>query len=43
MSYCAIRPSAPGEKRYFYRQGSDVGFVLSLSLAALLLGLSSLL
>jgi hypothetical protein len=42
MSYSAIRPGTPCEKRYFYRQGAGLGFVLSLSLAALLLGFSSL-
>lgn len=42
MSYSAIRPSPPCERRYFYRQGSGLGFVLSVSLAAFLVGVSSL-
>jgi hypothetical protein len=42
MFYSSIRPSAPIEARHAYRQGGSLGFVLALSLVALLLGLSTL-
>lgn len=42
MSYSAVRPEPPHNNRYSYQTGSCPGFVLGISLAALLLGFSSL-
>lgn len=42
MSYSAVRPEPPHNSRCSYQTGSCPGFVLGVSLAALLLGFSSL-
>ena len=42
MSYSAVRPEPPHNTRCSYQTGSCPGVVLGISLAALLLGFSSL-
>jgi hypothetical protein len=42
MSYSAVRPEPPHNNRNSYQTGSCPGFVLGVTLMALLLGLSSL-
>lgn len=42
MSYSAVRPEPPHNNRNSYQTGICPGFVLGMSLAALLVGFSSL-
>lgn len=42
MSYSAVRPEPPHNNRHSYQTGNCPGFVLGMSLVALLLGLFSL-
>jgi hypothetical protein len=42
MSYSAIRPEPPHNNRYSYQSGGCLGFILAISLGALMLGFSTL-
>lgn len=42
MSYSAVRPEPPHNNRYSYQSGSCLGFILAISLGALMLGFSTL-